>query len=490
MTAPRPPAAPADVLARLLARGALLVALAALVSVVVYALVAVVVRPWDTVEGEVLFEAERMRRGLSLYVDPVRGAFDYGPVPARYYVLYPPVWSWLLSHVPAGAASAVARAFDVAAWFGLLGWIALRAEPNCRRAAALAAACTAAVYTLTLFAVTGRPDALALLLAGLALERTARLGRVDPLSAVLFALAPWVKPNVVGMAAGAFVVDLVVRRARALGALSAALLTTGAMGVTLHVASGGAWIGHLLRSTGQPLSFALWRDQALSRLEFLGLPLGFAAYVGLSSRGKDRVALALGALGASIVWALVSLAKIGSASNYCIEPALAAVVVLAHAPVPTLQGHRRTVVLGVALAQALWDGVASVRSSYEELFVAFPGERRALARAREVCGAGPDDIVLGDETGIELELDGRIVETPFQMTHLARRGLYPLGNWIAEVKRPQIVGIVMEDDLLERPLTEVSVEHDRFGPQLRRVLRERFELVETNGGWRTYARKR
>ncbi len=489
-------------LSQLLAALALAMVSAALVATVVYALASVHSRPWDTVEGEVLFEADRIRRGLPLYVDATRGAFDYGPVPARYYVLYPPLWSWLLSHLPARAASSIARSFDVLAWFGLLAWIAYRAEPSCRRAAVVGAAFAASVYTLTLFGVTGRPDAMALLLTGVALERSARKGRIDMGAATLFALAPWVKPNMLGLAAGAFLVSLVSpspspsaaahrqRLDRRFVPLAAAFGTVGAVGVVLHLASGGAWLVHLLRSTGQPLSLALWLDQIGSRATFFGVPFAFAAWCGWRARSSPGVRLALGALAASVAWAVFSFAKIGSATNYCLEPAIASVVLLARAPVPALGARGRLGLWALALFQAIWCGVASLRSSYEEVFLRFPAEGRALARAREVCGAGPRDLVLGDETGIEMALDDRIVATPFQMTHLARRGLYPLDTWIADVQRPQIVGIVLEDDLLERPLSVVSVEHDRFGPELRAVLNERFELAERNGDWRTYRLRR
>jgi hypothetical protein len=490
---------------RWLGGAALAVTLAALTATVIYTLASMQGRPWDTVEGEILFEADRIRSGLPLYVDAVRGAIDYGPVPARFYVLYPPTWSWLLSHVqvsevPARTVSLLARAFDATAWFGLLAWIAARADPACRRVAMIAAAFAASVFTLTLFAVTARPDALALLLAGLALERSARKGRIDLPSAAAFALAPWVKPNMLGLAAGAFLADLTVPRtsrpgdapgatARSWTSLGAALGVTGAMGVLLHLASGGAWLTHLLRSTGQPFSLPLWASQVASRVPFFGAPFAFAAWCGWRARAAPGVRLALAALATSIAWALFSFAKIGSATNYCLEPAIASVVLLARATVPAVAAASPGIA-GLALLQALWSGVASVRSTWEEVLLRFPAERRALDRARGVCGARDGDLILGDETGIELALNGRIIATPFQMTHLARRGLYPLGDWIADVRRPEIVGIVVEDDLLERPLSQVSVEHDRFGPELRRVLVDRFELAERNGDWFTYRVRR
>ena len=82
----------------------------AVVAVLAFAVVTIASRPLEYVEGEVLFDASRLRDHLRLYIDPLRGAFDYGPLPSRYYVAYTPLWAWLLSHVPAGAAAVVAPA--------------------------------------------------------------------------------------------------------------------------------------------------------------------------------------------------------------------------------------------------------------------------------------------------------------------------------------------------------------------------------------------
>jgi hypothetical protein len=109
-----------------------------------------------------------------------------------------------------------------------------------------------------------------------------------------------------------------------------------------------------------------------------------------------------------------------------------------------------------------------------------------VRNARALCTAGADEIVMADEPGLELMLNGRIVTTPFQMTHLARRGKYPLGPWIYDTERPEVRCLLMEDDLLERPLPTISVEHDRFGPELRGALRARFAPVAERDGWRLY----
>ncbi len=463
----------------------------ALCATLAYSFLSVGGRPWDNVEGCILFEASRLRDGFPLYIDPVRGAFEYGPVPARYYVLYPPVFAWLLSHLSATAAPTAARVLGACAWFGLLARVAAHADDKARRIAWIGAAFIGGVYSLALFGASGRPDGLAVALAGLGLARSSRLGRVDPLSAALFAFAPWVKPNVVGLAVGALMVDIGARRARAIGAVACAAAVTLLAAVTLQRASGGAWVTHLVRSTGQGGSWAQWLDQVPSRLQFLGVPLAVAATCGWGGRKDPRVAVALGALGSSLAWTLLCSAKIGSATNYWMEPCVASLVVLSRAPSwPIVAGSRaRLAAAIVALVQSLWTGVASVRSVLEELAWQLPSERHALERAREVCRASRAELLLGDEVGIELALNGRIMTTPFQMTHLARRGLFPVSLWLADVRRPELAGVVMEDDLLERPLTEVDVNHDRYGPELRAVLRDRFALADRQGEWRTYCRR-
>lgn len=78
-------------------------------------------RPLIYGEAEVLHEAARIRGHLALYTDPVAGAFDYGPVPTRCFVVYPPLWAWVLSWAPAGAATAVARGASALAWLAKIG---------------------------------------------------------------------------------------------------------------------------------------------------------------------------------------------------------------------------------------------------------------------------------------------------------------------------------------------------------------------------------
>jgi len=482
------------------------VVLAALVATCAWAVVTLRVRPLDGVEGEVLFEADRLRARLPLYTSPVIGAYDYGPVPARYLVLYPPLWPRLLALVPRAHAAVVARAVSGAAFLALLVAIVARAPKRRREGVLLVAAFVLGTWVLAFYAASGRPDALAVVLAGLAVERSARRAssrasaadpvvRLDFAVGVLFALAAWVKPNVLGMLPGAFLGALVASTARgarlgagvralapaALGVLVTLAVVAGALGL----ASGRAWIVHLLASTGQPPSLALWKEQLASRAPFFAFPLLAALALGLRPPRDPGATIATFALASSLAWCVLCLAKIGSASNYFLEPCVAAVVVLARADLPRASPGAKLAFFTAAFVQAAWTGVASVKSSVEHVREA--ATRAAVLRdVRATCGAREADVVIADEPGLELMMNGRIVATPFQATHLARRGRTNVGGWLDDVARAEVKCLVMQSDLLERPLSDVSVDHDAFGPELRRALRAKFELAEGRGGYFVY----
>lgn len=469
-----------------------------LLATLAWAVLTLTVRPLDGVEGDVLFEALRIRTGAPLWVDPAVGALEYGLPPARYYVLYPPLWSAALALVPASLAALAARVLSLLAWLGVLAHAVRSAPPGRRAAPATLAAFAAGAWVLTFYGASGRPDAIAVALAGVALVRSARRGRVDLLAGALFALAACVKPNVLGAAPGALVGAALAgsrehgRRGATRGALAGLVGALGAGGLValaLTIASGRAWVVHLLASTGQAPSAALWAEQMASRAPFFALPLVATLVLGArAARTSASTLVATSALATSLAWCVLALAKIGSAANYFLEPFVTAVVVLANVELPLPRRPPVLVALaGLALGQAAWTGTASVRSAFEHVGLA-RARADLLRQVRTLCSAPPSSVVLADEPGLELALDGRIVATPFQSTHLARRGAFPLEAWREDVLRPEVACLVMQDDLLARPPGEASVEHDRFGPELREVLRAAFVRVESRAGWFVYRR--
>jgi hypothetical protein len=453
-----------------------------LLATLAFAILTLRSRPLENTEGCLLFEASRIRAGLALYTDPVVGARDYGAVPARYLVLYPPLWSRVLSFFPDGSDAWLGRSFGAFAWYGTLAWIAWGAHRRGRPVGVLVAAFVGSVYTLALYGASARPDSVAVALSALALERSVRAGRSGAVEGGLFALAAWVKPNVVGLGLGSLMSQLAapLRFLGGWGGVSALVLWV------LHRASGGLWWAHLRAATVQPLSLTLWTEQMTTRVPFFVLPVAFALYAGIAGRADPGVRLATLALGASVVWTLASLAKVGSATCYFMEPCVGALVVCAHAPVPRLSTRAEAAVLLAAPLQALWTGVASVASSVESILES-PAQERVLARIRGELS--PRTLVLSDDAGIELTLDRRLIDTPFQTTALARAGRFPDPVWISDVVMPEIVGLVATSDVLERPLAAVDPVHDRYDASLRRALRERFVLGRREAGFYVYARR-
>lgn len=491
----RPPSTAPSVLTAAVARWAAgIVAAAACAATVGFALGTLSSRPLDGTEGHLLFDASRIRDHLRLYVDPFEGAWSYGPVPSRTYVLHTPLWAAVLSLLPASMAAPIARALCIGAWLGLLAGIAWSARPGNRGVAWLGALFLGGAYPLTLFAAAGRHDAPALLLAGVALLRSMRRGRAGALEGALFALAAFLKPNVVGAGAGVLACTLVTRGrsspSRESGpALAGLAAVTTACVLGLQVASDGAWVHHLVASTQTTPMLGLWLDQMASRLPFFALPL--AAALGVAWRGRFTRAgrVGLWALLASTAWTIVSLAKVGSASNYWMEPCVVALAIASLTPLPAWGPRAALAASGAALLQASWVGTAAIRSSWEGVTRA-PRQAAMLADAREACGAGRDDVVIADEAGIEMMLNGRAIQMPFVMTRLARDGRYPLALWQADVRRASVRCLVMQSDLLERPPEQVDVAADLFDPAMRQTLRERFALVQSRDGLWIYGLRR
>jgi hypothetical protein len=257
------------------------------------------------------------------------------------------------------------------------------------------------------------------------------------------------------------------------------------MGTLLQAASHGQWFHHLTASIYAPPNLGLWLDQAPSALQFFGIPLIATGFCAWRARRDAGALLAFAALVTSVAWALFTISKPGAARNYWMEPAIGALVVFSHVPVPAVPPRWRAPAAVLAVVQALWMAVASVRSSMESTVEA-PAQRAVVERARTKVGARPGEVVLGDQAGVEWMLNHRLVETPIYMTVLGRAHLYPVDLWIEDVSRPEVVGLVATDDIVERPLEEEDVVNDSFLPELRAVFKRRFVLVEKRAGIYVY----
>lgn len=467
---------------------ALVAGVAGLVASLVWVLGTMATRPLDYVEGEVLFDASRIRDGLPLYVDPAVGASYPGSlVPSRYYVLYIPVWPAVLSLVPAPSAMLVARLTSTVAWFGTLARAVLVAPRERRALVALIACAFGGALVLAVHGSSGRPDSVAVAISGAALLRSVRRGRVDALAGVLFALAFFVKPNAIGAAPGALLASMWLVRPRILAPLAGFVATIVALGALVTVLTGGTvWIRHLLASTAPKMMLDLWKHHVSARAPFFLFPLaGSIAYGALAWRrtASPGAHVATCALATSTVWCLLCLAKLGSASNYYLEPGVVAATLLATVENPLRRG---AIVLGALVAatvQSLWIGVASVRSSFEELPLA-RARATLVAQARTTCGAPPGSLVAADEPGLELALDGRLLQTPLQTAHLVQQGRLDMASWQRDLAQPEIACLLVSSDLLERP--QVDPSNDRFPVEIQRVLRARFALVTASSGFHLY----
>jgi hypothetical protein len=370
---------------------------------------------------------------------------------------------------------------SAAAWYGFLGLVALGA-PTERKAAALAAAAWAGgTFMIVRHCGSATADTVAVVVAGAALLRAMRIGRADAIVGALFALAAWTKPNVIGLGAGVILHEIFVGKARAIKPIAAGLAVSGVIAIWTSRVSHGAWLDHLFRSTVQPASLARAAREIVPRLPFLGLPHAFAVYCAARARASSTGRLLLWALASSLAWTAIEMGKVGSSTAYWLEPTLAAVVTLARVPIPATRlwgaAAARAGIALAAMATLLWNTTASFQASRGALV-----RRGAIARARAECGARSTDLVLADQPGLEMALDGRVLQTPYQFTQLARKGLFPVDLWKSDIAAPQIRCLVTETDLRAPAPAAADLENERFGQEIRPALLARFELVTTDGG--------
>lgn len=425
-------------------------------------------------ELEPLFEASRAAHGLPLYVDPVRGAFEYGAVPSRFYVCYPPLWSMALAVVPDAPRLVVARLVATGAWLVAVALPAARARPESRRAAMWASALTLGSWVLANFASAGRPDALAVLLVSVAVARTLRRGRLTSGAVVLFVVAAFVKPTVVGALPGLLLAECAVRPRQGARAVALTTALVVAMVAGLELASHGMFWTHLVASNAQGFSLEALRPN-LSRFAFFAPLVAWALYTAHERRADPSSLHARLALMTSFAWTSLALAKVGSASNYWMEPCVVAVCVIAAFAPPSRPSRGWVAALSVlAAAQA---AVTTIRAAIEH--AAHEREQpSAFALIERRCGVPAGGVVLSDHGGVELRANGRVVYPGFQMSYAAREGRFPASLWAADVVRPEVRCFV-------------ETEHQFFArvPAVARAVEREFEPAFEAAGMRVWTRR-
>ncbi|WP_394824253.1 hypothetical protein [Pendulispora albinea] len=447
------------------------------VTAVVFLAFSFVHRPYNAVEAELTFEATRAAKGFALYVDPVRGAWEYGEPPSRFSVLYTPFWPYLVGYLAkvrpvTDTVRIVGRAVSILAW--LVAYIApvLVAPRGKRTAPAVASVLGASLFFLIRNAPSGTPDTLSAALASVALARAAKRDRVDTVSAVLFTAAPFMKPSCLGIFAGAFLVCVVQRKLGYKRALAAgAAMFIGLAGIC-HVLSGGLWIRDLVLSTGQEISFSRWVSEFGSRSFVLGLPHVIIAV--LAWRQKVRWTV-LGPLLTSIAWSTFSMAKLGSGSHYWYEPTLASIVAIsamanAEPLRPALAAWVRVGVLAMSITVA----AITVPGELEQMH-AYGHYEGTIARLKERCISGANDVAVSVDPVIEFSVSGRMIVPEWQTSFLVRHGLFPIESWRNDVRHPNVRCVVLPDDIEHPSVNPFDLGRSNvYATELRDVVRENF----------------
>ena len=458
---------------------------------VVFIAYGVCARAYGVVESEMVFEASRLRDGLPLYVDPARGAWEHGPPPSRYYVLYTPTWPFLLAHLGPCSLEGMrdaGRVLTASLYFALLVFLVARADRRNRMLVATGALLATGCFFVAREVGMATADVPATVLSVIALSRMSRRGRLDGLSAVLLVSAPLVKPSVVGAAVGAFVAHAVTQRRRGPRALISPLVAGSvALGVQLivfHVVSGGAWLEHLVLSTGQTLSAERWLQEFGSRAFVLGLP--HAALVVVAIRRRASLVSVL-PLATSLLWTTFLMCKHGSATHYWLEPTCAALVTAGALP-PSPRERPWLAWAGVALALV----VAAVSlPPFVRAREEYAGRRAFLDEVKAACPLGEGEVVMSNDVRLELELDGRVIIPCWQTSYLVRDGRFPLEAWKDDLRRKEVRWLLHTRDLFNptpdkvEGITEVSA----YRKELRAVVEEEFE-VERGIGPLVVLRKR
>jgi hypothetical protein len=464
-----------------------LIAVISALATLVFVAHAFVKSPQNPVAAEIGYEALRVARHLPLYVDPWRGAWEDGAPPARYYVLYTPIFPWLvgkLSSPTLDGVKVVGRVFAVVGWLAVYVPPVVFASKERRRLTATAAMLGAGIYFISRHAASMSPDTFATGFVCLGVLRAVKKDGLDPLAAVLLIAGPFIKPSCLGGIAGAALVHLALRKPGWIRGSIAAAIAVVVLAIGCHLASDGAWLANISRSTGQPLTMTRWVQEFGSRVLVLGLPHGVVAW--LAWRRKVTW-LVVGPLIGSILWATFMMAKHGSGPHYWFEPTGLAIIAIAQFPP---QGEVRPLEAWAAAAFAVLVAITSWPQLLEE-----PGRYRSYEASKrlidEHCKRSPGEFVASGDLRLELELNGRISVPAWQSAFLARNGRFPAQAWREDLARPEVRWIALSMDPRQPPGTtnDEIVELSPFYDILKDVVLEHYELDEVVAGTYLWRRK-
>jgi hypothetical protein len=406
-------------------------------------------KPWGPVEAELAYLATRAQRGLSLYVDPFVGAWDMGSPPSRFYVLYTPLWPWLLAQVSPHSLTGVrlvARFASTAAFLASLGVIVCSARRENLLPLLVATGTVLGCDLLVRTASDNSPEAAACACSAFALVRMNKRQGLDALSATLLVMVPLLKPNLIGGLLGAFAAHALVHR-RAPRRLVVPALSPGrtatAFALVFAAWSHGTWLRDIVRTSGQPLSLDRWLSEFWSRALFMGAPHFVVAWVAIRRRAQPFVWLPL--LTCSL-WATFCMAKHGSGTAYWFEPTLAMLVAIAFLPpVPAGTAAQRLVLLVPATVVVLVTVGISIPRLLEAP-AAYAAARDKVARIRAATPLSANEVVYPQDSGLQVQLCDRILIPAWQNAYLVRKGTFPIEAWSRDLTRPEVKWLVLDGD--------------------------------------------
>jgi hypothetical protein len=267
--------------------------------------------------------------------------------------------------------------------------------------------------------------------------------------------------------------------------LLAGALVAGAFVAVFHVFSNGAWLRHIVRATGQTISFERWVQEFGARAIFFGAPHAIVCAV---CARRNAPLLATLPLAASLGWATFSMAKHGSGTQYWLEPTMAALLALGtlpDAPSPSTPW-------------IAWGGLVFVTAASAAGVLGFahaPAQYRTyhdrLVRLREHCPIHPGEVLMSGSADLELEMNGRVLIPAWQSAYLIRTGKFPLEAWREDLARPQVRWLVQGRDYLDpaperiEGITEVSA----YRKELRDVVEKNFILDAEIDGLLVFRRR-
>ncbi len=438
----------------------------------VYLVYGVLARPYTEIEAQIAFQVDRIQHHLPLYTDPFVGAWEAGAPPSRFHVLYPPAWVELLARFPTHslvATRTVGRVIAVSLLLVSLAAAIRGARPENRRAVFVGAMLTLGLDLVVRGAGLAQADVPAIALATLGLARAVKKGKLDVVSAALLASAPFVKHSVIGMSVGAFVAHVISSRKIGVRAFALPLASAALVGASFtlvyHFLSGGTWLVHIMRATGQALSFERWQHEVGSRIVLLGLPHAIVLVVAVKRRTK---LLAVLPFVTCLAWTLLTLAKHGSSTHYWLEPSLACLVTVGAIP-PHEKPARALPFLGLALA--IFVAISSLRA-FAQAPAAYATWQPMMDEVRRVCPLAPGQVVMSNDVRVEVEINGRVIIPAWESSHMARTGEIPLDAWRQDLVRPEVRCLVTEPRFFD-PLPTGAAFDDV--PVYRRELRDTVE---------------